>query len=251
MRHVLARRPIPSFEDYSSSHIRAGKAYHKRFKRNRGRALMWEFEQVFLRRLLSESQPRHVLDFACGTGRISGFVGNLLPSSTVYGIDISESMLDIARQESSKPQFLHMESHAAIPFFGERHFDLILAFRFFANADRKLASSVSEDLCRLLSDQGILVVNNHRNFWSLSYLGQRLMGEQPLGALNPEIEELFTKQGLHVRQRVSLGVWPQTDKKPALMPWSVVARVERANLAQCAAYHTLGYNTIWVLSRQK
>ena len=35
------------------------------------------------------------------------------------------------------------------------------------------------------------------------------------------------------------------------MPWSIVARVERANLARCAAYHTLGYNTIWVLSREK
>jgi ubiquinone/menaquinone biosynthesis C-methylase UbiE len=199
---------------------------------------------------LSKHQPRHVLDFACGTGRISSFVADLLPGSSLYGIDISENMLAVARANSSNAQYLQMESHAAIPFFGEKHFDLILAFRFFANADRKLAVNVSADLCRLLSDQGILVVNNHRNFWSLSYLGQRVLGEKPLGALNHEIEELFTTQGLHVKERLSLGVWPQTDKRAALMPWSMVARVERANLACCAAYHTLGYNTIWVLSRE-
>ena len=43
------------------THIGAGKGYHAGFKRNRGRALMWEFEKSFLRRLLSQYQPPRVL----------------------------------------------------------------------------------------------------------------------------------------------------------------------------------------------
>lgn len=142
-----------------------------------------------------------------------------------------------------------MSSTEAISAFGEKAFDLILAFRFFANAEDELRVSVAEDLVRILADGG-RVVNNHRNFWSTSYLMRSIAGEEPLGALDSDIERLFVDLGLDVKQRFSLGLWPRGDTHAALLPWSTVARIESANLAWLSGHHSLGYNTIWVLSKK-
>ena len=137
MRYAFSRDGrIPSFDDYSSSHIRAGKVYQKRYKRNRGRALMWEFEQSFLRRLFSKYQPRHVLDFACGTG---AHLQLRRPAPSWFNVARDRHLgKTCSTSRGPNPAALNICRWKVVrpsPFFGEKHFDLILAFRFFANAE--------------------------------------------------------------------------------------------------------------------
>lgn len=249
MRHLFTRHPATEFENYSVSHLGAGERYHQRFTIHPGRAFMWEIEKIVLRQIVAELNPRTVLDFACGTGRISSFVETTFPEPTVHGIDVSESMLSIAREKCVRTQYRAMDSRQAIVCYGEKYFDLILAFRFFANAEPSLRLSIGADLGSLLADDGTLVINNHRNFWSTSYVGRRILGQKPVGALNKDIERIFSDLGFQVKRKISLGVWPQGDSKALMLPWKVVEVLERANLASLASYHTLGYNTVWVLSR--
>jgi SAM-dependent methyltransferase len=251
MRHIFATRPIVEYENYTALHIGAGEQYHRRFVANPGRALMWDLEQAALRDLIGALKPRRALDFACGTGRISSFVESAFPELAIDGIDISESMLDLARKKGGRTTYRLMDTQEAISFYGEHHFDLIMAFRFFPNAEAALRRRIAADLARLVTDDGALVINNHRNFWSTSYLARRLRGEQPIGALNRDIEALFTDQGFRVVRRLSLGLWPQGDLRALLLPWTAVRALEEKNLAWTAAHHKLGYNTIWVLSRQR
>jgi SAM-dependent methyltransferase len=250
MRHIFATRPIAEYENYTALHLGAGEKYHKRFVANPGRALMWDLEQAALRDLIGGLEPRRALDFACGTGHISSFVEKAFPELAIEGIDISESMLELARKQGARTEYRLMDTQQAISFYGERHFDLVMAFRFFPNAEVPLRQRIAADLARLVSDDGALVINNHRNFWSTSYFARRLKGERPMGALNSDIEGLFTDQGFRVVRRLSLGVWPQGDRHALLLPWKAVRALEEKNLASMAAHHTLGYNTIWVLSRK-
>jgi SAM-dependent methyltransferase len=250
LKYVLARQPIPEFEDYSKSHIGAGENYHKAFREKPGPALMWELEKGLLRQLLVDLGPGSILDFACGTGRISSHVEKCAPAARIVGIDISESMLRLARENATRTDYRKMSTDEALRSFGPGSFDLILAFRFFANAEASLRRSIAGDLVRLLSSGGSLILNNHRNFWSTSYLARRLAGQQPLGALNRDIERIFTDEGLHVNRRFSLGIWPQGTSRSPVLPWSAVRGIERANLAWLSQRHSLGYNTVWVLSKK-
>jgi len=249
MKHIFQRRPAPSYQNYTTVHLRAGSGYHQRFTVNRGRAMMWELEKIALQDIVTRLCPRNILDFACGTGRITSFIDANFPTAKVHGIDISETMLDIARNQRIRADYKVMDAEKAISFYGENHFDVILAFRFFANADPALRKSVGTSLCRLLSEDGSLVINNHRNFWWTSYVGRRIAGQDAVGALNSDIEGIFIDEGLRVKHRISLGVWPQGDTRALLLPWRAVKFLERINLASFASYHTLGYNTIWVLSK--
>ncbi len=250
MKWLFTRRPISEFENYSLSHLDAGMGYHNRFTLLPGRTLMWHLEKIVLQEIISELNSQTILDFACGTGRISSFIEDKFPESKIYGIDISPSMLDIARSHSVRTCYKIMDSRSAILHYGEKFFDLILSFRFFANAEPALRLSIGSDLACLLSDEGTLIINNHRNFWSTSYIGRRMLGERPFGALNNEIEKIFTDQGFLIKHKISLGVWPQSDSRALLLPWKIVRSLELINLTSFAAYHRFGYNTIWVFSKK-
>lgn len=249
MRHLFARTPVAEFGDYSTSHVGAGEQYHRRFVEQPGRALMWELERAFLQRLAAERKPRSILDFACGTGRISAFLEQACPGAEVCGIDISESMLELARPRAARTDYRLMSSRDAIAFYGEKRFDLVVAFRFFANAEPALRASVAADLVRLVSDGGAILLNNHRNFWSTSYVARRMRGEKPFGALNADIERIFVDLGFRLQRRASLGAWPQGDTHALGLPWKAVRALERVNSSTLAAHHTLGYNTLMLFTR--
>jgi len=75
---------------------------------------MWDLEQAALRDLIGALKPRRALDFACGTGRIASFVENAFPELAIDGIDISESMLDVARKKGGPTTYRLMDTQEAI-----------------------------------------------------------------------------------------------------------------------------------------
>lgn len=99
---------------------------------------------------------------------------------------------------------------------------------------------------------GHVVLNNHRNFWSTSYVAMRAVGngDGNFGSRNAGIEALFLKRGFARARKYSLGIWPQTDFRPALLSWPVTIALERFNMRYCARMHTLGYNTIFIFEKR-
>jgi SAM-dependent methyltransferase len=227
-----------------------GAEYHARFAAVPGRALMWELERDVLRRCIASTNPHYVLDFATGTGRIACTLKRSAPSAEVHGIDVSPSMLDVARGSAPGVELHLLDGRQAVAHFGINRFDFVSAFRFFANADQKLRADAAEQIAALLRPGGWLLFNNHRNFWSTSYVVRRLFNRgKPEGALNSELTELFLGRGFRLVRRYSLGVWPQSERLSYGLPWSVTGWIERANLSATAALHEAGYNTIWLLQR--
>jgi SAM-dependent methyltransferase len=250
-REVLRTRPEPEYEDYSPSHIGKGADYHDRFAKYPGRALMWTLEQSVIGEVLDRVAPSRVLDIACGTGRIAGFVSNRAPAISVTGIDISDSMLSVARREYPQVEFLHADLREDSDSIKPGSFDLVTAFRFFANADANLRQSVADRVTELVGTSGWLLFNNHRNFWSVPYIATRLIEGGIAGAINREVEKLFTVRGFRVIRRYSLGVWPQTETRTFLLPWSVCRAIEKFNLRAFSRLHTLGYNTVWLMHKDQ
>lgn len=238
-------KPKRESKDYSRSHLTKGAGYHDDFVNRPGRALMWKLERQALRGMLGRPRKARALDFACGTGRIAGFLKEAAPALQVHGVDISESMLEVARRTYHHVCFHQVDGREAKAAMGSGAFGLVTAFRFFANADDALRRSAADQICDLLEPGGHLIFNNHRNFWSVSYFLSRMAGGDGQGAENGILERLFTERGLEVEERYSLGVWPQSERRSYLLPWWFTERLERANLRWVGRGHSLGYNTIW------
>ena len=84
--------------DYRDSHASRGDSYDARLAGQPFDAYMARWEAWWLPRLVARLHPDGVpryLDFACGTGRITGIVAPLARESV--GVDVSESMLSRAR----------------------------------------------------------------------------------------------------------------------------------------------------------
>jgi cyclopropane fatty-acyl-phospholipid synthase-like methyltransferase len=188
-----------------------GRQYDVGYATDPWHAYLWSRERKVLDTVFGEFlQKRDVrlLDFACGTGRILCCLEERVTEST--GVDVSESMLAEAKRKARRSTLLLdniLESNA----LAGRKFDLITAFRFFPNAEEELRRKSMATLATLLADDGLLVLNNHQNKWSLRYSISRLLafraGEAPPPMLSMRhCRELAGAVGLEIVRVYSVGL---------------------------------------------
>lgn len=95
------------------------------------------------------------LDFGCGTGRSTRFLGNL--GLNVVGADISEAMLDQARALDPSGEY-HLIRNNIADEFGPGSFDVILAAFTFDNMPAGTKTEVLGGLRTLLALEGCLLL---------------------------------------------------------------------------------------------
>ena len=207
--------------DYRLSHTAAtkGASYDASFTRTPWRVFLWQCERRAIDRILQEHfadrAPAH-LDFACGTGRILGHVRENARVSV--GVDVSDSMLAVARRNVPGAQFIHADltrEHA----LGDRTFDLITAFRFFPNAQPDLRAEALQSLIAHLTPDGLLVFNNHKNHSSTLYTLGRLVGKRPTTMSCRDVSDLLSGAGLEIVETFAMGLLPATDRHMVLPRW--------------------------------
>jgi SAM-dependent methyltransferase len=149
-------------DDYRTSHLHKGDCYDDELSANAWIAYTAEHELNILREVIEKffhGRAKRCMDFACGTGRVTAVLQDL--AEECIGIDISASMLDIAKKKCKSATFSLCDLTKDNPVLGA--FDLITAFRFFGNAQDELRLSALSALHRYLEPHGYLVLNNHRN----------------------------------------------------------------------------------------
>ena len=149
-------------DDYRTSHLHKGDRYDDELSANAWNAYTAEHELNIIRDIIKKffnGRVKRCMDFACGTGRLTAVLQDL--AEECVGIDVSPSMLDIAKQKCKKATFSLCDLTKDNPDLGA--FDLITAFRFFGNAQDELRLAALSALHRYLAPQGYLVLNNHRN----------------------------------------------------------------------------------------
>lgn len=251
VKDLFRRTPLQQFAEYSASHMHAGAAYQARFRDRPGRAAMWALEEQLIREIFARLAPRRALDFATGTGRIVSVLEKRLPDCEFHGIDIANDMLGVARTKCTRTTFHEMDGRQALTHFGAGTFDVVSAFRFFPNAEPALRKAAASQIAGLTRPGGYVVMNNHRSFWSLSYMLMRACGNEDgsFGSPNADIRRLFIDRGFTCVREYSLGVWPQTDFRSVLLPWPMTMALERVNMRYSSRLHRLGYNTIFVFRK--
>lgn len=215
---------------YTDSHKGKGQDYHETFSPevNPYRAMIWRLEQRALNRILHdhlESRKVAHLDFACGTGRILGHFQGQVASAT--GVDVSSSMMEVASKVAPGAELLEADLTER-DVLGDRHFDLITAFRFFPNAEPDLRREVFLILARHLAPGGVLVFNNHKNRSSLRRRISRLLGrESAQGTMtHAEVDALVAEARLHILEMIPLATMPFSETHP-LAPVPLLEPLER------------------------
>lgn len=251
MKELFRRTPLQQFTEYSASHMHAGTVYQARFRDRPGRAAMWALEEQLIRNIYTRLAPRRALDFATGTGRIVSTLEKEFPDCEFHGIDIANDMLAVARTQCTRAMLHEMDGRQALDHFGEGTFDVISAFRFFPNAEPPLRKAAARQIAGLTKPGGYVVLNNHRSFWSIPYVLMRASGNRDgsYGSPNADIKRLFLDEGFTCLRQYSLGVWPQTDFRSLLLPWSMTSALERFNMRYSSRWHRMGYNTIFVFRK--
>jgi len=192
--------------DYRGSHLSRGTTYDATLGANFFDHYMALCEAEFLQTVIPKLFPRPpaYIDFACGTGRITGAVAPL--SATATGIDISASMLDQARAKYPHVEFL--EADITRDDFRREPVDLVTSFRFFGNAGDELRRAALRAINRLLKPDGFLIVNSHRNPLSLAALLARLGGTRHDTDLTYfRFERLLREFGFRIVMRRPIGFW--------------------------------------------
>jgi len=140
-----------------------GAEYEAYYRKKTWQKFLWSREQQIIMKILKKyfaGKEVNLLDFACGTGRITELLENHVNTST--GIDVSKSMLAIAREKLKRTELIEADI-TTDNILKPRKFNLVTAFRFFLNAEPALRSSAIKALIELLDEDGYLVFNNHQN----------------------------------------------------------------------------------------
>jgi SAM-dependent methyltransferase len=200
--------------DYRTSHLVGDcAARFDGYYRSGTGHLYWEhFEKPYLERLfarLGKERPGRYLDFACGTGRILE-VG--VPHfDEAVGIDVSEVMLAEARRKVPNARLIHADVMVDPPNVGA--FQVISLFRFILSAEQHLREGVLGWLRTVIASEGMLVLNNHLNKWSLLALKHRvrnaMRGQWGATPADKDMELLLQRCGFRVVERHGIGVLPQ------------------------------------------
>jgi SAM-dependent methyltransferase len=162
-----ASTPPEDLENYRQSHSSAeyGLRYQDTYQRGYYYYQWTYIERVLLHGLLAAGAAegsRTCLDFACGTGRIAQVASGVF--ERVVGVDVSESMLAIARAETAGVELVLRDITRERL---EERFDVVTAFRFFTNAEETLRSEALVAIHGSLQDGGTLIANIHVNRSSL------------------------------------------------------------------------------------
>ena len=150
---------------YKESHKYEAKGdeYEAYYQNKAWQKFLWSREQVIILKILEKyfaGRDVHLLDFACGTGRITQFLENRVKTST--GVDVSSSMLTVAKEKLKRTELIKADITAE-NVLKPRKFNLITAFRFFLNAEPELRSAAIKAIVELLDEDGYIVFNNHQN----------------------------------------------------------------------------------------
>lgn len=143
---------------------------YEKYYRSKHSSIWRSIEKEILKKILVSSDFKDpVLDFACGTWRITQLLEDHFDELT--WIDISPDMLEIAKKKLNRTT---LKQANILKEDVLQKYNTIFSFRFFLNTENKMRERVFEKLSSHLDQWGYLIFNNHGNARSLKLLYHRI-----------------------------------------------------------------------------
>lgn len=202
-------------ESYRESHqsVDAVADYANTFEAGYCAGLWRDVERPLLERSLRQlgGSERTILDFACGTGRITSAAA--LFFGLAVGVDVSEAMLAAA----SVPENVTLQCIDITRTSLGQTFDVATAFRFFLNAEDVLRRDALRAIHRHLREGGILICNVQLNATSPIGLISRVLNwaypSRPRNTLTlDQFSRVLSDEGFEVVESRYYGYLPRPGR---------------------------------------
>jgi SAM-dependent methyltransferase len=237
---------------YSESHKIPdfGKFYDsKTYGPNTPESYMWNREKRLLDDELSGRLFERYLDFACGTGRLTGHLCRYARSVT--GVDISPEMISAARSKRPDIEFVEGDiigDAALLP----GPFDLVTCFRFLLNAEQALREDAMEALSKRMGKGSVLIVNNHGGkfsarllVWFAHKVSRRKAEFNSLS--DAEVGDLLERHDLSVHRKIMVSYLLKSLIR--LIGWRAAGYVD-AILSKMPVGNRFAINTLYICSKK-
>ena len=134
-------------------------------------------------------ESTRVLDFGCGWGRMLRFFLNRVDSQNLYGVDVRDESVAMARQLNPFARFIRVEALPPTP-FADGFFDLVVAYSVFSHLSEAVSRDWISELARVMKPGGLAIVTTQGsgfldlveslsardNWWRLRLAVGRLIG---------------------------------------------------------------------------
>jgi SAM-dependent methyltransferase len=216
----MKRNPSEGWSDYPDHFSSPDDVvkYDELFESDACERVCWTVQRPILVTVLSDLRLRapeignQALDFACGSGRITGAVQDA--GWSVAGLDASGAMLEVARLRLPELEFCEGrlgESKADEWVAARGGFQLVTSFRFFLNAPADQREAILNLLVAQLTPRGHLVLNNHGSGPSLRNLGLRVRHKSGSTTITQRaFAEMLSTAGLHVEHQWGSQLFPRS-----------------------------------------
>ncbi len=162
----------------------------------------------------SRFNPNTILDYGCGDGRYTSILKQFFPESSIYGSDISDIGLKIAKENHPDAQYISMSDETID--FADSSFDLIISIEVLEHV--KNVEKSTREIGRLLKPHGMVLIttpcaNKYSLEWFYNKLTNRLQSsfdgygrfgtDEPahLRRLNDkQLRLLFSKSGVDIHK---------------------------------------------------
>lgn len=233
---------------YSFSHLgdNYGEKYEKLYAKGSIEYFIREKEEKAILQILFDKDIKSCLDFACGTGLITKLLTEIV--SQVIAVDVSSEMISVAKKKGIKAKFILGDAVNDRSLITEQ-FDLITCFRFFLNAEHELRISVMQLFYEKLDKEGILIINNHGNKYSMRlfvnlyhYLKTGVYRRELSSA---EIYKLAKSSGFRVQDKIFINFLPKI-----FLNHKIFKRIDEM-LVKMPIVRNYSINIIYLLKKNK
>lgn len=141
-----------------------------------------------------KDEPANILDFGCGIGRCTDFMKQYFPNSNVYGCDVSEESLNLARKKFPDLQFEHIEKIAQL----NLKFDFIFLSCVLHHVEPRNRNELMQFIKKLLSPTGVVMIFEHNPLNPVTrHMVNTCVFDKDAVLLKPrEIKKLFKNAGI-------------------------------------------------------
>ena len=112
-----------------------------------------EYKIIELLKFENPKKALWILDFGCGDGNSSVYIQKHFPNANIYGIDISEASINLAKKKNISNTEFRSFNGTLIPLEDE-NFDIVFASMVFHHIEHKLHSGILKEICRVLKKDG-------------------------------------------------------------------------------------------------
>tara|TARA_B100001093_G_scaffold96961_1_gene88923 strand:- start:6050 stop:6730 length:681 start_codon:yes stop_codon:yes gene_type:complete len=146
------------FDNYSDEYNQIMQEQHKIF----GDVNYYsEYKAEIVKNIISDNNNLKILEFGCGVGRNLKYLKSIGNNNQIYGYDISEESLIIARKENPEVTIVGTEKELLSHM---EFFDLIFIAGVYHHIEVILRDTITKNLRTLLKSNGKLVIFEHNPY---------------------------------------------------------------------------------------